>query len=154
MARMTEVNRDIAIGRLQAGQATTAVARHFAVHRSTISRLWVRFGATGSVRDLPRSRRPRVTTPGQDRRIRLNHLRNRTQSAARTVATEPDRQHIHPRLYGTAFVKAGCTADVLFEESSCQSCTTRDISSGRKSIDHGLVFSGVRFGLVTNPASC
>ena len=67
----------------------------------------MRFGMTGSTRDLPRSGRPRVTTPRQDRRIRLIHLRNRTQSASRTVATEPDLQHIHPQTVRNRLRESG-----------------------------------------------
>ena len=68
--------RENAIGRLQAGQRQ-AVAHALNVSQSTISRLWNRFRQSGSTADAPRSGRPRVTTPAQDRFIRLCHLRNR-----------------------------------------------------------------------------
>jgi len=69
------------------------VAEHLQVHRSTISRLLARHRATGSVRDRPRSGRPRVTTQRQDRLIRLQHLRNRQQQATETARTTPGRHN-------------------------------------------------------------
>ena len=62
-----------------------AVARHFGVSRSTISRLQGRLVTTGSVADGRRSGRPRVTTAAQDRRIRTTHLRNRFKSDSSTA---------------------------------------------------------------------
>ena len=40
---------------------------------------------TGSTEDLPRSGRPRVTTPAQDRYILNQHLRNRFLTATASV---------------------------------------------------------------------
>ena len=59
--------------------------RIFNVHRSTIARLRQRFHTTGRVADRPRPGAPPVTTAAQDRRIRLQHLRNRFQTAAATA---------------------------------------------------------------------
>ncbi|XP_046552831.1 uncharacterized protein LOC124262394 [Haliotis rubra] len=39
--------------------------------------LWSRFNNYSSTNDLPRSGRPRITTPFQDWYIRVHHLRNR-----------------------------------------------------------------------------
>ena len=51
---------------------------------------------TGTTRDRPRTGRPRVTTPNQDRVIRLTHLRDRFQSATQTEGTIQGRHN--PRL--------------------------------------------------------
>ena len=58
-----------AVGMLQAGQVERAVAGHFNVSQSVISRLWNRFQHTGNVAERPRSGRPRKTTVRQDRYI-------------------------------------------------------------------------------------
>jgi len=70
---------------LDQGATQAAVARHFNVHPSTIARLRQRFHTTGRVADRPRPGAPPVTTAAQDRRIRLQHLRNRFQTAAATA---------------------------------------------------------------------
>ena len=94
MPRLTNDQRNNAIGRLQQGATQAAVARHFNVSRATINRLWIRHNATGSVADRPRSGRPRVTTPAQDRFIRLQHLRDRFQTATTTAANIPGLRRV------------------------------------------------------------
>jgi len=86
--------RHNAVGRLQAGATQAAVARDFNVSRMTISRLWRRLAVTGSVADRPRAGRARVTTPAQDRYIRLQHLRNRFQTATATASNVPGVRRI------------------------------------------------------------
>ena len=71
MPRLSEDQRNNAIGRLQAGEIQTHVSRVLNVSQSNISRLWVRYQQQGSTHDRPRSGRPRLTTPAQDRDIRL-----------------------------------------------------------------------------------
>lgn len=61
------------------------VARIFRRRHSTIDDLWRKFQATGSVADLPRASRQRVTTAAQDRYMRLTHLRNRSRPATETA---------------------------------------------------------------------
>ena len=78
MPRLDHATRNIAIGRLQAGESQNEVARTLNVNQSTISRLWNRFQQTASTNDRQRSGRPHITTPGQDRYIRVFYLRNRT----------------------------------------------------------------------------
>ena len=51
-----------AVGMLQAGQVQRAIAGHFNVSQSVISRLWNRFQHTGNVAERSRSDRPRKTT--------------------------------------------------------------------------------------------
>ena len=59
-----------------------------------INRLWARYNATGSTRDRPRSGRPRITTPAQDRYIRLLHLRDRFKTASSTVNQIPGLRRV------------------------------------------------------------
>jgi transposase len=63
------------------------VALQFGVNVSTIERLVRRLRDTVRVADRPRQERPHVTTPRQDRAIRLAHLRNRHVTATETALT-------------------------------------------------------------------
>jgi transposase len=74
MPRLNEDQQNNAIGRLQAGETQTHVYRVLNVSQSNISRLWDRYQQQGSTHDRPRSGPPRVTTPAQNRHIRLRHL--------------------------------------------------------------------------------
>ena len=94
MPRLDPATRNIAFGRLQAGESQIEVARTLYVNQSTISRLWNRFQQTGSTNDRQMSGRPRITTPGQDRYIRVFHLRNRTVAASTTAAGIPGLRRI------------------------------------------------------------
>ena len=62
---------------LEAGASTEDVAVQVESSVQTVRSLRRRFVLTGSTEDLPRSGRPRVTTPAQDRYILNLHLRNR-----------------------------------------------------------------------------
>jgi transposase len=99
MPRLDPTIRNIAIGRLQAGESQNEVARTLNVNQSTVSRLWNRFQQTGSTNDRQRSGRPRITTPGQDRYIRVFHLRNRTVAASTTVVGIPGVQRISSQTF-------------------------------------------------------
>ncbi|KAK7116305.1 hypothetical protein V1264_002010 [Littorina saxatilis] len=110
MARLSREDRQIALGRLQAGQSQSAIARHFHVSQSTISRLWVRFQATGSVADLPRAGRPRATTAAHDRFIRLRHLRNRFLSASSSVQALPGPHRLSDQTVRNRLHEAGLRA--------------------------------------------
>ena len=94
MPRLDPATRNIAIGLLQAGESQNEVARTLNVNQSTISKLWNRFQQTGSTNDRQRSGRPRIITPGQDRYIRVFHLRNRTVAASTTAAGIPGLRRI------------------------------------------------------------
>ena len=94
MPRLDTATRKIAIGGLQAGESQNQVAQTLNVNQSTISRLWNIFQQTGSTNDFQRSGRPRITTPGQDRYIRVFHLRNRTVAASTTAAGIPGLRRI------------------------------------------------------------
>ena len=95
-------------GMLEAEMFVTAVARQIGVHHSTVSRLWSRWEAIGSLRDRRRSGRPRATTAAHDRYIVLTSHRNRfmtakkiasqLQAATRTRASDQTiRRRLHTR---------------------------------------------------------
>jgi len=68
MARLRNKNYDFAMGMLIAVKYTGFVTQYyFTVHIHTISRLQNRFARGTIMADRPRSGRPRVTTPRQDR---------------------------------------------------------------------------------------
>jgi len=92
MARPSKEARERAILMLQVGQTQRQVARHFGCSVKTINHLWQRFNQTGTTSDHPRSGRPRVTTPREDRRIRLLHFRNRFVPATVTARNLPGRR--------------------------------------------------------------
>lgn len=85
MPRLRQRQRAAATTMLLNGTSQSAVAAHFRVHRSTISRLYERLRTTGTTNDRPRSGRPRVTSRRQDRYIRLVHLRDRYRTPGETA---------------------------------------------------------------------
>lgn len=109
MPRLTSVQRERAIGMLQARNRSDRVARHFGVHPSTISRLRTRLEATGSTADRPRPSQPRVTTPAADRHIRMLHLRDRFRTATRTAAEIPGRNNPRRRCNAVRDANGGHT---------------------------------------------
>lgn len=96
MPRLSQNDRERAVGMLMAGTPYAQVARRFGVHRSTIQRLQTRLQQTGSTHDRPRSGQPRVTTPAQDRHIRVMHLRDRFRVPAETASETVGRNR--PRI--------------------------------------------------------
>lgn len=85
MPRLSESDRNQAIGMLEAGLTASAVARRFGCCRKTIQRLVTRYQQNGTVRDRPRPGQPRVTTARTDRYITLTHLRQRDLPATVTA---------------------------------------------------------------------
>ena len=85
MPRLNRQQRDQAIGRLHAGQAARVIANDFNCSIRTIERLRQRFNATNSTDDRPRSGRPQVTTPRQNRFILRQHLNDRFTRASETA---------------------------------------------------------------------
>ena len=69
MPQLNTIDRERAIGRLQAGVTKSAVANDLGVAVSIIFRLCTPFQATGNTLDQKRRGRPRVTSVQQDRRI-------------------------------------------------------------------------------------
>jgi transposase len=85
MPRLTPLQRELACGLLDQGLDPDVVARRLRCDVTTIRRLRRRVATTGSTADRPRSGRPRVTTPRQDRHILLIHSRDRFQSSVATA---------------------------------------------------------------------
>ena len=75
--RLSDEDRARAIGTLEAGINPQDVADQFNVHRTTIVRLRQRYQETGTVSDRPKPGRPRATTRGEDRYIRVTVARRR-----------------------------------------------------------------------------
>ena len=69
--------RNIAFGLLKGGSRAYDVARRFGCNERTIYRLQQHVGQTGSINDLPRSGRPRITTPRQDKYMVTSSSRHR-----------------------------------------------------------------------------
>ena len=108
MGRLSFANRNRVVGLLQAGTPKRHVARLMNCSTRTIHTLWNRFPQGQGLEDLPRSGRPPVTTPNQDRYIRLQHARRRftpaTVTARKTVGTHNRRispQTVRRRLAAT-----------------------------------------------------
>ena len=65
------------------------MARAINCNVRTVRRLRQLYRETGRTADRPRSGRPRVTTPAQDRNIRTSHLRDRYRIATKTARVTP-----------------------------------------------------------------
>ena len=78
-----EEDRGRAIAWLQGGNTQRNVAVRLGVSQSVVGRLWQRFQAMNSVRNRPRSGRPRSTTNREDHYITNMALRQRTTTARR-----------------------------------------------------------------------
>ncbi|XP_067310701.1 uncharacterized protein [Pseudorasbora parva] len=89
MPRVPAHLRERALGMLQGGMRTADVARAINCRVRTVRRLRQRYRETGRTADHPRSGRPRVTTPAQDRYIRISHLRDRYRMATTTARVTP-----------------------------------------------------------------
>lgn len=94
MPRLSRDQRHQALGLAQGGVAYHEIADRMGCCHATIRRLIERHRETGSVADRPRPGRERVTTPAQDRHVRLMHLRDRFRTAA---ATARETQGVHGR---------------------------------------------------------
>ena len=97
MPRIAKHLRERDVGLLEAGASTEDVAAQVGSSVQAVRSLRRRFVQTGSTEDLPRSGRPRVTTPVQDRYILNQHLRNRFLTAPAAASVTPG---IHnPRIF-------------------------------------------------------
>ena len=79
--KLSNLDRALAFGQLQAGRSSREIARAFNTSRQSIDRIRQLYAATGDVKDLPRSGRPRCTSNAEDRFITNVTLRNRFTSA-------------------------------------------------------------------------
>jgi len=61
MPRLRQIDRERAVGMVQAGMTHQAVADHFDVSRITISRIMIRLRQTDKKIDRPRNGMPRAT---------------------------------------------------------------------------------------------
>uniref|UniRef100_A0A8C7DNR2 Transposable element Tc1 transposase n=1 Tax=Oncorhynchus kisutch TaxID=8019 RepID=A0A8C7DNR2_ONCKI len=72
---------------------TADVARATNCNVCTVRRLRQCYRETGETADCPRSGRPRVTTPAQDRYIRTSHLQDRYRMATTTARVTPGKHN-------------------------------------------------------------
>uniref|UniRef100_A0A8K9XXR5 Tc1-like transposase DDE domain-containing protein n=1 Tax=Oncorhynchus mykiss TaxID=8022 RepID=A0A8K9XXR5_ONCMY len=87
MPRVPAHLHERAFGMLQGGMRTADVARAINCHVCTVRRLRQRYREMGRTADRPRSGRPRVTTPAEDRYILTSHLRDRYRMATTARVT-------------------------------------------------------------------
>ena len=81
MPRLSDQNRAIAIGYLEAGTPVKQVAKRMGVCPKAIRKLRLKFQLSGQVKDLPQSGQPKVTTVREDRLLVNQALRRRTASS-------------------------------------------------------------------------
>ena len=74
--KLSNLDRARALGQLQAGQSSRRVAMAFNTSRQSIDRIRQCYAASGDVKDLPRSVRPRAMNRAEDRLITNATLRN------------------------------------------------------------------------------
>ncbi|CAH1256352.1 BCAN [Branchiostoma lanceolatum] len=91
MPRLSYVDKLRAVGQVEAGTRQRDVAALFGVRPGTISKLVAKFRATGDVKDMPRTGRPRATTPEQDQFLTRATLRDRRLSSTRLQTRFSDR---------------------------------------------------------------
>ena len=119
MPGLNEAQRNNAISHLEAWESQSAIARQLNVSQSTIARLWHRYQQHGSSRDRPRSGRPCVTTPAQDRFIRLRHLRNRFTTASSTASVVPGLRTISDQTVRNRLREAGIRSRFVLFARTC-----------------------------------
>uniref|UniRef100_A0A8C7QT92 Anaphylatoxin-like domain-containing protein n=1 Tax=Oncorhynchus mykiss TaxID=8022 RepID=A0A8C7QT92_ONCMY len=78
-----------ALGMLQGGMRTADVARAINCNVCTVRRLRQYYRETGRTADRPRSGRPHVATPAQNRYIRTSHLQDKYRMATTTAQVTP-----------------------------------------------------------------
>lgn len=129
MPRLTTEQRARAVGMLEAGVNQREVARRMGCSQVTICKLRARFDETGSVKDRPRSGRPAVTTPNQDRHIVLQHLRDRFCPATKTAAETPGR---HNRRISVSTVRRRLHSRGLTARRPCKGPILSPVSRRRR----------------------
>jgi transposase len=84
MPRLSEADRNQAIGMLLGGASVVDVERTFNCSRNTVHELVSRYRLTGDVHDRPRSGKQRATHQMDGRAIALTHLRDSFRPATLT----------------------------------------------------------------------
>ena len=97
--KLSNLDRARALGQLQAGQSSRRVAMAFNTSRQSIDRIRQRYAASGDVKDLPRSGRPRATNCAEDRLITNTTLRNRFTNAPTTTRWIRQQRGAYPSLF-------------------------------------------------------
>ena len=110
MPRLSCQDRCRAVGRLEDGDSPQQVAIALDGHICIAYRLQSRFQAPNTTDDLPRSGRPRMTTPAQDRHLVRQHRRDPHQIASDTARNTVG---IHGRLLSDRTVGRRFTAEGL-----------------------------------------
>lgn len=93
---LTEEQRGTIIGLHKAGWSYGRIAAFIPCGKSTVKDTVKKKEKTGSVKNLPRSGRPRVTTPSQDKYMRVSSLRDRFKPAreiARSVIVHKTKKN-------------------------------------------------------------
>ena len=103
MPRLSEVDRERAMGMLEGGLSKRDVARRVGCHVATIYRLEDRVRETGTTKDRPRSGRPRVTSARQDRRIVRQHINEPMTPATHTASRTPGIRN--PRISSKTVIR-------------------------------------------------
>ena len=83
-----------ALGMLQGGMRTADEATAINCNVRTVRRLRQRYREMGWTAFHPRSGRPRVTTPAQDRYIRTSHLRDKYRMATTAARVTPGMHNL------------------------------------------------------------
>ena len=97
------------IGMLENGATANQAAMQAVVHRATVFRIKSKFLQIGSVKNRPKSGRPRSTSAVQDRFLRLTALRQRFKSSVNLTANHRRATGvaIHPRTARNRLKSAG-----------------------------------------------
>ena len=147
MPRLSREQREQAIGQLHAGQAARVIAVDFNCSTWTIERLRQRNNATNSTNDRPRSGRPQITTPRQNRYILHQHLNDRFARASETARHTVETQQ---RPVSDDTVRRWLSSDVVVptEVLSLHKDTVRHVSNGPYTGKTGEIDNG---GMLSSP---
>ena len=141
-----EASEKQVIKRLGAGQSALIVANAYNVNVRTSYRLQHRCTTTNSTNDRPRSGRPRVTTPRQDRFLLRQHLQDRLPQLRRLVIPlEHSSDPLMPTPSVAAWHPTISIVNVLFEVFLLQTDTDRNDCNGPQLINIGAISNGEDF---------
>ena len=115
---MSIAERTQAVGMIRAVTSIRQVARLFNRRHISIQSLWAKYVHTGSVGDLIRIPKRRVTNPLQDIQIVNDHLQDRFTVASTTTRNTVGRA-IHPQTVRNHLRAIVLRANVLFVNETC-----------------------------------